>query len=57
MDDQELRLACVEAAADAPIVHEKGRAAGVLEVANLWYVWIKGDKSPKKDQFGFEDLK
>lgn len=57
MDDQELRLACIEAAADAPINHDKGRALGVLEVANLWYLWIKGDKPSKKDQYGFEALK
>ena len=49
MDDQELRLACIEAAADAPIIHAEGPAVGVIKTANLWYLWIKNEDSPAAD--------
>lgn len=41
MDDTEIKLRCIEAAAKHPTVHANGFAAGVLENATLWFNWIK----------------
>lgn len=40
MDDREIRLRCIEAAAKSPIVHQDGPAVGVREVASVWFDWI-----------------
>ena len=40
MDDKEVRLRLVEAAAKSPIVHKDGPAAGVLAVAQAWAEWV-----------------
>lgn len=51
LTDREIRLRCIEAAARAPIVHPKGPAEGVLEVAKVWEQWIRAGGTlglPKK---------
>lgn len=40
MDEREVRLRCLEAAAKAPIVHNEGPATGVLAVARAWAEWV-----------------
>lgn len=40
MNDAEIRLRCIEAAAKTPMVHVDGPAAGVLGVADAWVGWI-----------------
>ena len=44
MDEREIRLRCIEAAASchlAPVFpREQGPAAGVLEVAKAWAEWV-----------------
>ena len=40
MDELEIRLRCIEAAARSPIVHSAGPAVGVREVAAAWFEWI-----------------
>jgi hypothetical protein len=40
MDDKEIKLRCIEAAAKTPTVHVKGHAAGVQEIASAWFDWI-----------------
>lgn len=42
MDEREIRLRCIEAAAKTPMVHAAGQAAGVLEVAKEWAAWVLG---------------
>lgn len=42
MDEREIRTRCIEAAARAPIVHQNGSVAGVLEAARQWEAWIVG---------------
>ena len=45
MEEREIRLRCIEAAAKAPIVHQDGPAAGVLETAQRWAAWaMHGDQ-------------
>lgn len=46
MDDAEIRLRCIEAAAKFPAVHPNGPAAGALETAQLWAEWVAGAKVP-----------
>lgn len=47
MDEREIRLRCIEAAAKTPMVHTAGQAAGVLEVAKQWAAWaLAGDPIP-----------
>ncbi len=49
MDDKEIKLRCIEAAAKTPTVHLNGHAMGVQETASAWFDWIisppKGDAS------------
>lgn len=40
MDEREIRLRCIEAAAKTPMVHPQGQAAGVQAVASAWFDWI-----------------
>jgi len=43
MDEREIRLRCIEAAAKSPIVHNNGPAAGVVEVAGQWAAFVLQD--------------
>lgn len=47
MDDKEVRLRCIEAAAKAPMSHVKGYTAGVQEAAESWYEWINSQNAPE----------
>lgn len=47
MDEREIRLRCIEAAAKAPNAHVGGYAAGVLEQAGTWFNWIVGADRPQ----------
>lgn len=50
MDEREIRLRCIEAAAKAPMVHNDGPAAGVQAVAAQWAAWVLGeDPAPAGD--------
>lgn len=40
MNEIEVRLRCIEAASRAPMVHNAGMPAGVLEVAKGWATWV-----------------
>jgi len=40
MDEREIKLRCIEAAAKTPTVHLKGQAEGVVEIASAWFNWI-----------------
>lgn len=40
MDEREIRLRCIEAAAKSPMIHQGGPAAGVQEVARAWAEWV-----------------
>lgn len=40
MDVREIRMRCIEAAARAPMTHEKGYAAAVLDTATAWADWV-----------------
>jgi hypothetical protein len=44
VDDAEIRLRCIEAAAKTPAVHPNGYAAGVQEAASIWFNWIKSNQ-------------
>lgn len=58
MTETEVRLRCIEAAARAPMVHNAGPAAGVLEVARQWATWVVDSGAnvpagiPQGSQFG-----
>lgn len=41
MDDTEIKLRCIEAAARNPYPHPDGLVAGVLEAAHRWFEWVK----------------
>lgn len=56
MNEQEIRLRCIEAAAKAPNSHTGGYAAGVLEQAQLWYNWIVDPRPAKDDGKGIGKL-
>lgn len=43
VDEREVRLRCIEAAAKAPIPHEQGYAAGMLAAAQSWAAWVLGE--------------
>jgi hypothetical protein len=43
MDDREIRLRLIEAAAKAPNAHPKGFAEGVLEMAQSWGRYVRDD--------------
>jgi hypothetical protein len=47
MDDKEVRLRCIEAAAKSPTPHSRGYAAGVQESAESWYLWINSQSVPE----------
>ena len=40
MEEREIRLRCIEAAAKTPMVHPQGQAAGVQATASVWFDWI-----------------
>lgn len=40
MDEREIRMRCVEAAAKIAPAHRDGMAAGVREAASAWFDWI-----------------
>jgi hypothetical protein len=40
MDEREIRLRLIEAAAKAPNAHSKGYAEGVLEMARQWEEFV-----------------
>jgi len=40
VDVREIRMRCIEAAARAPMTHEKGYAAAVLDTATAWADWV-----------------
>jgi hypothetical protein len=40
MDQAEVKLRCIEAAAKNPTPNPKGFAVGVLEAAGLWAEWV-----------------
>ena len=42
IDEREVRLRCIEAAAKTPTVHPAGHAAGVLATAESWAAWVLG---------------
>ena len=35
-----IRLRCIEAASKAPMTHQEGYVAAVMEAADKWYAWI-----------------
>lgn len=45
MDEREIRMRCIEAAARFPAVHQSGPAAGVLETAQAWERWVRGGEA------------
>jgi hypothetical protein len=55
MDEREIRLRCIEAAAKTPMVHPQGQAAGVLETASFWFNWIISE--PKGNTLGLPKKK
>lgn len=52
MDEREIRLRLIEAAARNPVPHKDGFAAGVLDAAQKWEQYVTGAKGtlglPKK---------
>ena len=40
MDEREIRMRCIEAAARYPAVHTDGWAKGVEVAASIWFDWI-----------------
>lgn len=50
MDEREIRLRCIEAAARNPTAHPDGWAVGARESASVWFDWIiskpQGTASP-----------
>ena len=50
MDDTEIKLRCVEAAARNPYPHPDGLVAGVRAAAQEWFEWIKA--APSKGTLG-----
>lgn len=48
MNDKEIRVRCIEAAAKAPMSHVRGYAAGVQEAAETWYAWINSQNAPEE---------
>lgn len=48
MDERELRMKCIEAAARNPLPHPDGYAAGILESAQAFYAWVASGKSGEK---------
>jgi hypothetical protein len=40
MDELEVRMRCIEAAAKLQMVHLEGTDKGVLRVAQLWAEWV-----------------
>lgn len=42
MDEREIRLRLIEAAARNPLPHAQGLAAGVLETAKVWEAYVLG---------------
>ena len=46
MDEREIRLRLIEAAARNPQPHAAGYAAGVKESAECWFAWVMAAKAP-----------
>lgn len=40
MDEREIRLRCIEAAAKTPTAHPQGQAVGVQAIASCWFDWV-----------------
>lgn len=57
MTETEVRLRCIEAAARAPMVHNAGPAAGVLEVAKGWAIWVVASPEAKPAPLGLSNKK
>lgn len=51
MDEREIRLRLIEAAARNPLPHAQGFAAGVIETAAIWEQFVRG---PQKISGGNE---
>jgi hypothetical protein len=47
IDEREIRLRCIEAAAKNPTPHKDGFAAGVLESAAAWNAWVISDEKAR----------
>lgn len=52
MDEREIRLRLIEAAARSPMVHPEGFAAGVLETAAKWEEYVLPKISGGKGTLG-----
>ena len=50
MDEREIRLRCIEAAAKNPQPHKDGYSAAVLGAASVWFDWIIS--KPKEGPLG-----
>lgn len=47
MDEREIRLRCIEAAAKNPVPHKDGFGAAVLEQAKQWSAWVLSEAGGK----------
>lgn len=47
MDQAEIRMRCIEAAAKSPVPHRDGYSAGILEAAKLWEQWVREGQGQK----------
>lgn len=50
MDDKEIRLRCIEAAAKNLIPHTGGYAIGVMETAKTYHAWITEERCQTGEQ-------
>lgn len=58
MDEREIKLRCIEAAAKTPTVHLDGHAAGVVATASDWFNWIiSKPEGEKKSTLGIPGRK
>jgi hypothetical protein len=48
MDEREIRLRCIEAAAKNPTPHPEGYASGVLQSAQKWAGWVLENQAAHK---------
>jgi hypothetical protein len=52
MDEREIRLRCIEAAAKNPTPHTAGYAAGVVASAREFVLFVLGENAPAKAPLG-----
>lgn len=52
MDEREIRLRLIEAAARNPLPHQEGFAAGVIATATAWEHYVLGKISGKPTTLG-----